>query len=94
MKANPTRSIGNSSSSATLRITLRAHRWHHLEKTSSGDDSFRNTDNDSLLEASSDWISPGVVNADDAAGEAYITDPPAADGKRVSILDSDHLFFT
>jgi hypothetical protein len=55
---------------------------------------FRNTDNDNLLEASADWISPGAVNADDAAGEAYITDPPAADGQRVSILDSDHLFFT
>jgi len=55
---------------------------------------FLNTDNDSLLRASADWISPGAVISDDAIGEAYISDPPPADGRRVSILDSDHLFFT
>lgn len=55
---------------------------------------FRNTDNDGLIRASADWISPGAIVSDDAVGEAYISNPPPADGQRVSILDSDHLFFT
>ncbi len=55
---------------------------------------FRNTDNDGLIRASADWISPGAIVSDDAVGEAHISNPPPADGQRVSLLDSDHLFFT
>lgn len=50
------------------------------------------TDNAALLQSAADWISPGAVTAD-SARESYIGDPPAADGRKVSILDSDHLFF-
>jgi hypothetical protein len=51
----------------------------------------RTTDNAALSRSAADWISPGAVNADDPAA-SYISDPPAADGNKVSILDSDHLF--
>jgi hypothetical protein len=54
---------------------------------------FRNTD-DGLIRTSADWISPGAIVSDDAVGEACISNPPPADGQRVSLLDSDHLFFT
>jgi hypothetical protein len=51
------------------------------------------TDNSAVFRSPADWISPGAVNSDDAIGEPYITGPPSADGRKVSILDSDHLFF-
>ena len=50
------------------------------------------TDNAALLRSAADWVSPGAMNGD-ALSEPYIGDPPAADGSKVSILDSDHLFF-
>ena len=50
------------------------------------------TDNAALLQSTADWISPGAVFADSSA-EPYIEDPPPADGSKISILDSDHLFF-
>jgi hypothetical protein len=51
------------------------------------------TDNVALLRSAADWISPGAMAFEDPAREPYIIDPPAADGTKVSILDSDHLFF-
>ena len=53
---------------------------------------FWDTDNAALLQSPADWISPGAVFADSSA-DPYIEDPPPADGCKVSILDSDHLFF-
>jgi hypothetical protein len=49
------------------------------------------TDNAALLRSAADWVSPGAMDAN--ALDPYIGDPPAADGSKVSILDSDHLFF-
>ena len=50
------------------------------------------TDNSAVFRSPADWISPGAVNSDDSIGEPYIAGPPSADGRKVSILDSDHLF--
>jgi hypothetical protein len=50
------------------------------------------TDNAALSRSAADWISPGAI-APDSPRDVYISDPPAADGHQVSILDSDHLFF-
>lgn len=51
------------------------------------------TDNGALLRSAADWISPGATSFDGSREEPYMIDPPAADGNKVSILDSDHLFF-
>jgi hypothetical protein len=51
------------------------------------------TDNSALFRSVADWISPGAMIFDDPLRDPYIGDPPAADGSKVSILDSDHLFF-
>ena len=40
-----------------------------------------------MVASRAEWVSPG--SDDDAA---YRTDPPAADGRKVSILDTDHVF--
>jgi hypothetical protein len=50
------------------------------------------TDNEVLSRSAADWISPGATSSD-SPSDPYIGDPPAADGHKVSILDSDHLFF-
>jgi hypothetical protein len=41
----------------------------------------------SMLESRCDWVSPG---GDD--GEYFKSDPPAWDGKKVAVLDTDHLW--
>ena len=53
---------------------------------------FSTTDNAALSRSDADWIAPGAMPFDSQA-DTYIDDPPAADGHKVSILDSDHLFF-
>jgi hypothetical protein len=40
---------------------------------------------ESMLASPADWISPGRV-------DGYAEDPPAWDGKKVSLLDSDHIW--
>lgn len=45
--------------------------------------------NDALFMSNADWISPG---AGPTNGDAYLNDPPASDGKKVIILDSDHIW--
>ena len=42
--------------------------------------------NAELFASPADWISPG-------AGDGYQTDPPAADGRKVLVNDTDHSFF-
>lgn len=42
-----------------------------------------------LFEGPADWISP---RRDGKDGETYRTDPPVADGRKVVILDTDHLW--
>jgi hypothetical protein len=54
---------------------------------------FHNTDNTPLFRSAADWVSPGAVIPGDSSQEPYKGDPLAADGTKVSILDSDHLFF-
>jgi hypothetical protein len=49
--------------------------------------------NSALLRSPAEWISLGAMTANDSVSEPYIGNPPAADGSKVSILDSDHLFF-
>jgi hypothetical protein len=51
------------------------------------------TDNAALSRGLVEWISPGAMTSDDPLSEPYIAEPPATDGSKVSILDSDHLFF-
>ena len=41
--------------------------------------------NEELFQSTADWISPAV------SPEPYVTDPPAADGRKVVISDTDHL---
>ncbi len=93
-KASRAPSLGSPSSSTTSRITNRGALTVFRKQHSVGMTAFRNTDNDGLIRASADWISPGAIVSDDAVGEAHISNPPPADGQRVSLLDSDHLFFT
>jgi hypothetical protein len=45
--------------------------------------------NQSLFEGPADWISPGSNMPD---GRQYKSDPPAADGRKVVLLDTDHLW--
>jgi Putative collagen-binding domain of a collagenase len=47
------------------------------------------TDNKVMTESPADWISLG---ADTSKESPYQRDPPAADGKKVSVLDTDHVF--
>jgi hypothetical protein len=44
-------------------------------------------DNRALFESPADWISPGEQDNQD-----YKFDPPAADGKKVILIDTDHLW--
>jgi hypothetical protein len=41
--------------------------------------------NEEMFQSAAEWISPAV------APEPYVTDPPAADGRKVLIPDTDHL---
>jgi hypothetical protein len=43
---------------------------------------------DALLDSPADWISPG----DDGGRFDFAGDPPAADGRKVSIADTDHIY--
>jgi hypothetical protein len=52
---------------------------------------------DALLGSSADWISPGLDLANAGSGQVrptyrYDTDPPAADGRKVIVSDTDHIF--
>ena len=47
--------------------------------------SYNDTNNADLFASPADWISPHS-----SASEKYHTDPPAADGKKVIISDTDH----
>jgi hypothetical protein len=51
-----------------------------------GRDSGKNGD---LFDGPADWVSPAVE-----PGQEYKTDPPSADGRKVIILDTDHLWGT
>jgi hypothetical protein len=42
-----------------------------------------------LLEGPADWISP---RRDGKDGETHCTDPPVADGRKIVLLDTDHLW--
>ena len=42
---------------------------------------------DALLDSPADWISPG----DDGGRFDYAGDPPPADGRKVSLADTDHI---
>jgi hypothetical protein len=48
--------------------------------------------NVAIAHSPADWVSPGAALFDDTR-DPFIGDPPVADGSKVSILDSDHLFF-
>ncbi|MEX2559194.1 MAG: DUF6298 domain-containing protein [Pirellulales bacterium] len=51
-------------------------------------------DNPKLWASPADWISPGPASPFwDDRREPYIVDPAEADGSKVVLLDSDHLFF-
>jgi len=69
------------------RIDGVARKQHPVGMTA-----FMSTENAALARSPADWISPGAAQHDFLT-EPYINDPPAADGSKVSILDSDHLFF-
>ena len=45
---------------------------------------------DALLESPADWVSPG----DDGGRFDFQGDPPPADGKKVSLADTDHIYGT
>lgn len=45
--------------------------------------------NDALFASDADWVSPG---AGPINGDAYLYDPPVNDGRKVIILDSDHIW--
>src|SRR5262249_28451095 len=48
-------------------------------------------DNQVLLDSPADWISPGS-EANTKGPSSYKSEPPAADGKKVSLLDTDHIW--
>jgi hypothetical protein len=51
-------------------------------------------DNPALFASPADWISPGPASPFfDDRREPYVTDPPEADGRKVILLGSDHLYF-
>jgi hypothetical protein len=43
-----------------------------------------------IFKSPADWVSPSVLKRSDE-NDAYKVDPPATDGRKVSILDSDHI---
>jgi hypothetical protein len=47
------------------------------------------TENKVLFDSPADWISPG---GDGKKADPYRNDPPAADGKKVILLDTDHIW--
>jgi len=49
-------------------------------------------DNSELFESNADWISPGARTYYTNPEEPYKVDPPEADGGKVIILDTDHLW--
>jgi hypothetical protein len=49
------------------------------------------SDNKVLANSPADWISPGGAEKAQVEG-SYKSDPPAADGKKVILLDTDHIF--
>jgi hypothetical protein len=49
--------------------------------------SYRHNNNEDLFNSPADWISPGYLPAED-----YRSNPPASDGRKVIILDTDHLW--
>lgn len=54
---------------------------HPVGMTCRGDE----PDNEVLYSSPADWVSPGTY-------KLYAHSPPAADGRKVSILDTDHVF--
>jgi len=44
-----------------------------------------------LWKSPADWVSLGQVTSFDNPGDPYVSNPPAAPGGKVSILDTDHL---
>lgn len=48
--------------------------------------------NDWLFSSPADWVAP-QASAWDSTSEPYAVDPPVADGGKVSLSDSDHLFY-
>lgn len=54
---------------------------HPVGMTCRGDE----PDNEVLFNSPADWVSPGTY-------KEYADNPPAADGRKVSLLDTDHVF--
>jgi hypothetical protein len=52
---------------------------------------YTRSDNKVLMESPADWISPGGTGHTHEDGP-YKNDPPAADGKKVILLDTDHIY--
>ena len=46
--------------------------------------------NDPLWHGPADWISPGFDDVETPTGSRWFTDPPANDGAKVVLLDTDH----
>lgn len=51
----------------------------------------RVADHEALWKNPGDWTSVGSPTGFDKATDPYMSDPPAADGRKVSLLDTDHL---
>ena len=54
----------------------------------------RLADHEVLWRNPGEWTSVGTPTGYDRAADPYLSDPPAADGRKVSILDTDHLGWT
>jgi hypothetical protein len=52
---------------------------------------YTGSDNTVLAESPADWVSPGGTGRP-REGDPYRTDPSAADGKKVVLLDTDHIW--
>src|SRR6266542_487889 len=52
---------------------------------------YTQSDNKVMMESPADWISPGGTGRTHEAGP-YKSDPPGADGKKVILLDTDHIY--
>jgi hypothetical protein len=52
---------------------------------------YTRSDNSFMTESPADWISPGGTGYTREEGP-YKSDPPAADGKKVIVLDTDHIW--
>ena len=50
-------------------------------------------DNSTLFASPADWIAPGAITFNDVS-DPYTSDPPAADGNKVVVLDMDHVGFS